>query len=113
MNMKPEEKVVSLETARKLKEAGFPQDTEHSWGKVRSHSGDKGEGKIDLSTENDRCMGEEYSNVYSELVSAPDAQEVELPTRLTYKNRVGETVDGFIRISFHVGSTPDDQGVRY
>ena len=82
--MKPEDKVVSLETARKLKDAGFPQeDMEHWWhekvlnfiegkmkgGKTEMVLGQKVIGNFD-------CAGH---------MAAPDAQEVgdQLPACIT------------------------------
>jgi hypothetical protein len=56
--MTPESKCVSLATAKALKEAGFPQDTERAW----------------LEVENSKLI---YRNQNGDVgVPAPDAQEI-------------------------------------
>lgn len=56
--MTPEQKVVSLETAKKLKEAEFPQDTERRW------------------DENGRLVYDVERMDTAACVAAPDAQEI-------------------------------------
>lgn len=65
--MKPEEKCVSLETAKKLKEAGFPEHgTERTW----SIGGDKCEKDWTLVNEDDEAVSR------TTFIAAPDAQEI-------------------------------------
>ena len=61
-NMQPESRVVSLETAKKLKEAGFPQETERWW----RDGGDAHGNYI--------CTGEYGHDSF--MIAAPDAQEI-------------------------------------
>lgn len=64
--MRPEDKVVTLETAKKLKEAGFPQDTERWWFPHREM------GTSNL-TEWKLLLNRAGS---AESLAAPDAQEI-------------------------------------
>lgn len=96
--MTPQEKCVSLETARKLKHAGFPQDTERvwfNWYNERPYPQPDGFGhnytleeawdqtKWELTTADDyqitdmmtRCWKGMYKQTLTEL-AAPDAQEI-------------------------------------
>jgi len=68
--MRSEDKVVSLETAKKLKENGFSQDTEHKW---RFNKGD-----YELVLSSDKKNGVANFTVFGKphLLAAPDAQEI-------------------------------------
>ncbi len=59
--MTPESKVVSLETAKRLKDAGFPQDTERAWRDWEP-----------------KCYLTKFTHGHEEkfMIAAPDAQEI-------------------------------------
>lgn len=63
--MKPEQKCVSLETAKRLKEAGFPQDTERWW---RDGAG--------VQLRNHNYPQEIDTSDYYQDYAAPDSQEI-------------------------------------
>lgn len=73
--MKPENKVVSLETAKRLKAAGFPQDTERWWstGTYPEHSSDGGKFHASLCYRNEHFK---YQKSLADRFAAPDAQEI-------------------------------------
>lgn len=78
--MQPVEKYVSLKTAKKLKEAGFPQETERWWFTTNG---------VDWS------LGGAFSSRSDGNIAAPDAQEIGelLPIGITtYKGKSGWTV---------------------
>lgn len=78
--MAPEQKVVSLSTAKRLKEAGFPQDTERVWlqNVLMRRLDEYGEERLEvIDHKTDVTKG-----WVDELFAAPDAQEIDLP--LTY-----------------------------
>jgi hypothetical protein len=66
--MQPESKVVSLETAKKLKESGFPQDTERYWLDTGSVANE--DESYSVVHEEEDCGGVEG------YIAAPDAQEI-------------------------------------
>lgn len=70
--MTPENKVVSLETAKRLKELGFPQDTERWFYVHTDHNGDFHAANLERYKPilNSDC----YKGCH--LISAPDAQEI-------------------------------------
>lgn len=106
--MSPQQKCVTLEIARKLKEAGFPQDTERYWGNTVGQA-DQTCWRIEKPDWHDKGM---------EYLAAPDAQEigVELPETLgsnINKKQIG--VEEFvydnprryqIQVSEYVGDAP-------
>lgn len=60
----PESKVVSLATAKALKEAGFPQETERCWQRIQ------------FCEEETWRLQEEIERTGEPSVAAPDAQEI-------------------------------------
>lgn len=91
--MTPQEKCVSLETAKKLKEAGFPQETERLWEQCYTKSRKQGEDwKIEVDdrwriVQNRRGwfsapeivfqpLYKEVREIEDAAIAAPDAQEI-------------------------------------
>jgi hypothetical protein len=75
--MTPEQKCVSLETAKRLKAAGWGKETERDWCLVRSHSEARKPGRWCIASASEQYDMEEYgSNVFDERIAAPDAQEL-------------------------------------
>lgn len=70
--MTPEQKCVSLETAKKLQAAGFPQDTERWWSAWSSHSPAEHTDCHELHWE----LGGEDDGSIAPRVAAPDSQEL-------------------------------------
>jgi len=73
--MDRESKVVSLETAIKLKELGFPQNTERSWstGTYPEHSSDGGRFIASLCYQNESFK---YQRSLADRFAAPDIGEL-------------------------------------
>jgi hypothetical protein len=84
--MTPEQKVVSLETAGKLKEAGFPQDMERWWNILEKEDGSIVE-LLESQPPEGRWLG----------FAAPDAQEIGelLPARLDRFGQLSCTKDKY------------------
>lgn len=71
--MIPEQKCVSLETAKRLKAAGFSQDTEHFWYQYvmeRTPEAPYQKGDWELRP------SEQWGNGTGEHIAAPDAQDI-------------------------------------
>lgn len=76
--MKPEEKCVSLETAKKLKDAGFPQNTERAW--------------LQKSTGWSLVRNDNFTGLKDDIhAAAPDAQE--LSSTIPFRSKKMKTVN--------------------
>lgn len=92
--MTPLSKCVSLETAKRLLAAGFPQDTERKYCGGHDYYHENDEGKFEECDSSDLLDEDEYCNA-AELtceyfVAAPDATEIGelLPPTIEFEGRI-------------------------
>ena len=116
--MKPEDKVCSLSTARKLKEAGYAQETEREWSAWSDHTAEEHSDCHELHWE----LHNKSGGFTGTRLPAPDAQELLLalqsafdggyPSRVSVDFKLGKTYDYYDGEGERAGCAFLDIGIR-